>query len=174
MKRGWVWVALLLSVGVNIGVLATIGVSHLRTKARWERPRERDGSPPVERLANHLELEGQERDQFLEIQQNLFHTTRQHQEALQKLRTEIRSEVMSDSPDPSNVDRLLADVGAIHMDLDRAMVESVLATRKILTPEQQRRYFHVVERMRDASRRFDSRGGPPRRPGRRPPPEEQP
>ena len=54
MKRGWVWVALLLSIGINIGVLATIGVSRSRAAARWERPREEDRTPPFERVANHL------------------------------------------------------------------------------------------------------------------------
>ena len=169
MKRGWIWVALLLSVGVNIGVLATIGVSRLRNKAQWERPRDEEGQPPFARLANHLELEGEERERFMEIQQKLFRTTRQHQAVLQRLRGELRGEVTSDSPDPAKVDGLLTEVGALHMDLDRALVESVLATREILTPEQQQRYFHVLERMRDA-RRFGGReGGPTRRPGRRPP-----
>jgi len=177
MKRGWVWVALLLSVGVNIGVLATIGVSRARSQARWERSRDGDRTPPFERLANHLDLEGEERERFMEIQQRLFRTTRQHQEALQELRGELRSEVMSDRPDPARVDGFLAEVGAIHMDLDRALVESVLATREILTPEQQQSYFRVLERMRDA-RRFGSQGGGPPgrpgRPGRRPPPPDRP
>lgn len=175
MKRGWVWVALLLSVGINIGVLATIGVSRARTKARWERPREEERNPPFERLANHLDLEGEERDRFMEIQQRLFRTTRRNQEMLQNLRGELRREVMSDSPDAARVDDLLSEVGTIHMDLDRAMVETVLETRKLLTAEQQMRYLQVLERMRESYRRFGSRGdGPPRRPGRRPPPPDRP
>jgi len=175
MKRGWVWVALLLSVGINIGVLATIGVSRARTKARWERPREAERNPPFERLANHLDLEGEAREHFMEIQQRLFRTTRQHQEVLQDLRTELRREVMSDSPDAARVDQLLSEVGARHMDLDRAMVESVLSTRKILTPEQQKRYLEVLDRMREAQRRLGSRGDRiPARPVRRPPPPDRP
>lgn len=178
MKRGWVWVALLLSVGINIGVLAMIGVSRMRTEARWEQqPREGDRPPPFERLARYLEVEGEQREEFMEIQQRLFRTTRQSQETLESLRRDLRLEVMSESPDPVRVDQLLAEIGSQHRDLDRALVESVLATRKVLSPEQQRRYFHVLERMRDASRRFgDRQGGPPRRPGsgRRPPPQDKP
>ena len=41
MKPIWLWIALLLSVGVNLGVLATIGTHRLRQPARWDRgPRE--------------------------------------------------------------------------------------------------------------------------------------
>lgn len=175
MKRGWVWVALLLSVGINIGVLATLGTSRMRAKARWERPREGDRQAPFERLANHLEVEGELRERFIEIQRDLFRTTRRHQEALGELRTELRREVASQDPHPQRVDELLSEIGALHMDLDRAMVESVLATKKILTPQQQQRYFRVLERMREAYRRSGERPGRPARPGdRRPPPEDRP
>ncbi len=177
MKRGWVWVALLLSLGINMGILATIGMSRARQQDRYERPRDGGEAQPAERLANHLRLEGEDRQQFLEIQQQLFRTVQRHRQELGRLRAEIRREVMSDSPDPAEVDGLLGRVGEIHMDLDRAMVESVLATRKILTPEQQERYFQVLERIQRASEWMGRRGGPggrPARPDRRPPPADRP
>lgn len=175
MKRGWVWVALLLSVGINIGVLATIGTSRMRAKARFERPRDGDRQPPVERLASHLEVEGEIREQFIEIQQDLFRTTRRHQQALHELRSELRTEVANENPDPHRVEELLNEIGVLHVNLDRAMVESVLATKKILDPGQQRRYFRVLERMREATRRFGDRPGRPGRPNdRRPPPPDRP
>jgi len=176
MKRGWVWVALLLSLGVNIGVLATIGLSRMRTKARWERSRDPSSAPPFERIANHLKLAGEPREQFMVIQKDLFRTTREHRQQMEKLETELRREVMSENPDPDRVDRLLEETGAAKRELDRAMIESVLATKQILTPEQQQRYFHVLERLRGANRRFGGRGGPPRRPrsGPRPGPDQGP
>ena len=153
----------------------TIGTSRMRTKARFERPRDGDRQPPVERLANHLEVEGEIRERFIEIQQDLFRTTRQHQQALHDLRSELRTEVASENPDPHRVEELLNEIGALHMNLDRAMVESVLATKKILDPGQQRRYFRVLERMREATRRFGDRSGRPGRPNdRRPPPPDRP
>jgi len=175
MKRSWVWVALLLSVGINIGILATVGVSRVRREARSERSPDQNGAPPFERIANHLQLEGEEREEFIEIQKRLFRASRQHQEALHQLRAELRHEVMSDSPKPAKVDELLADIGETHKDLNRLMVESVLASRKIMTPEQQRRYVQILERIQDGSRRFGSRGGmSPGRPDRRPPPPGKP
>lgn len=168
MRKGWVWVALLLSVGVNIGVLATLGVSRARMKARWERPQEADRMQRFERLAHHLELEGEAREQFMRIQRSLFQHTLQHRESLHGLRAELQGELMSDSPDREKVGRLLDEIGATHRDLNRALVENVLATREILTPEQQQRYLRVVERMRNGTRRPGDRIGP-RGSGRRPP-----
>ena len=175
MKRGWIWVALLLSVGINIGVLATIGASRVRREARSERPRDPGGSPPFERMANHLQLEGGEREEFIEIQQRLFRAVRQHQVSLHELRGELRREVMGETPEPAKVDGLLAEIGDTHMDLDRLMVESVLASRQILTPKQQKRYFQILERIQEATRRSGPRGGRHHgRPARRPPPPDKP
>ena len=62
MKPIWLWLALLLSVGVNLGVLATISTHRLREPAtRDGRPRE--DRPPVGRAADRLGLEGEERDE---------------------------------------------------------------------------------------------------------------
>lgn len=171
MKRGWIWVALLLSVGINVGVLATLAVSRSRIKARWEEPqRIEERRQPFARVANFLELEGETRERFLEIQQRLFRQTREHQESLQQLRSELRREIVDKEPDRARVDELLASIAEIHGDLDRLMVESVLATRDLLTAEQQRRYLGVLERMREA-RRLAGRDGQRSRPqGRRPPP----
>jgi Spy/CpxP family protein refolding chaperone len=175
LKKGWVWVALLLSLGVNIGVLVTIGMSRARPQAPIDHPRQPGDMRPAERLARHLQLDGSQRERFMEIQQRLFQTVRGNREELVGLRSELRREVMSEAPDPHEVDRLLLRVGEIHMDLDRAMVESVLATRKLLDPEQQERYFEVLERIQRASE-WGGRGdrGRPRRPERRPPPPDRP
>ena len=70
---------------------------------------------------------------------------------------------------------MLARIGELHMDLDRAMVESVLATRKLLDPEQQERFFQVLERIQRASEWGGRRdAGMARRPLRHPPPADRP
>ena len=160
MKRAWVWVALVLSLGINIGVLATIGVTRLRTKARWEQPRP-EGRPDMGRFADHLRLRGGEREQFVEIQRRLFETARQKSQELESLRAELRREMSTAEPDPVKIDEFLTRSGEVYQALDRAFVESILASREILTPEQQQRYFHILTRMREGAMRFGPRGGPP-------------
>lgn len=167
MKRGWLWVALLLSLGVNIGVLATIGVARLRVKERWERAHDHR-PPPFERLAEHLRLEGEQRQRFIDIHRALFETTQRQRQELEEVRSRLRLEVMGRSPDAARVDQLLAEAAAVNQTLDRAMIESVLATREILDAEQQRRYFRVMERVRQAGRPFEHPSRGPR--SRRPPP----
>jgi Spy/CpxP family protein refolding chaperone len=172
MKRAWIWVALLLSVGINIGILASLATSRYRHDTRFDRPRP-EGSPPFARVADYLELEGVTRDRFLVIQKELFETTRRQRQELESLRRELRGEAVSEDPDIDRIEQLLNEASEVGRSLDRAMVESVLETRRILSPEQQRRYLRVLERLRMGGRRFGPHRMPPK--GRRdgPDPERQ-
>lgn len=171
MKRSWVWVALLLSIGINVGILATIATARYRGGPRVDRS-PAESAPPFARMADHLDLEGEVRERFLAIQEDLFRTTREQRERLEALRGEMRQEVMADTPDPVRVDQLLAETAQVSRDLDEAMVESVLATRRLLSPEQQQRYFRVLDRLRPGGRRLGHRDRPPH--GRRPAPDRPP
>ena len=83
MKPIWLWIALLLSVGVNLGVLATVGTTHLREPARWERGA-REERPPVARVADRLGLEGESRDAFILIQNEFFQGMQESRAELEK------------------------------------------------------------------------------------------
>ncbi len=167
MKRGWLWVALVLSLGVNIGVLATVGLSRIRAVDRAPDRAARDQRPPpFERLADHLRLEGPPRQRFIEIQRDLFETTRRHRQRLEEIRTELRHELMAERPDRARVEELQGESARVNAALERAMIESVLASREVLDAEQQQRYFRVMERLRRAA----SPAHPPQPRGRRPPP----
>lgn len=163
MKRAWVWVALVLSLGVNVGVFATIGLSRMRSKARWEQMRP-GGPPDMARLADHLRLRGSEREQFLDIQQRFFDTARRQRRELETLRAELRAELSASEPDWGEIEELLGRSGQLYQALDRALVESILASREILTAEQQQRYFHILSRVRGGAIRDGRPDHHPRRP----------
>ncbi len=78
MKRWWIVIALLLSVGVNVGILATLATRKLASSPppsadgpappplREEAREEEGGSfPRVHRLADRLGLEGEQRRRFV-------------------------------------------------------------------------------------------------------------
>jgi Spy/CpxP family protein refolding chaperone len=165
-----VWIALLVSVGVNVGVLATLGTARFRAQPRWERPGEM-GPPPFGRLADRLGLAGKTREQFLEVQRALFETVRRDRQRLEEVRASLRRELTAEQPEQARVERQLEELGDIHAAIDRALVESVLASRDLLSPEQQRHYLRVLDRMRDLAAAQRDRGAPPprRRPARRHP-----
>lgn len=160
MKKPWIWVVLLLSLGVNVGILATIGLSRLKgsppiERGPWEGPRReqmlrREFAPPVGRMADALGLDGEIRDEFLALQETFFRGMIEQRADLERIRRELRGEVMTEEPDEERINELLTALGQAHADLDRLLVDNVLANRELLGPEQQQRYFHMLRRVREA------------------------
>ena len=165
MRPIWLWFALLLSVGVNLGVLATIGTDRLREPARWDRGPTEEGPPPVERAADRLGLGGERRDAFIQIQTDFFHGMRESREELETLRRQLRRELMAENPDRAEVDGLIDEMGQAYSRLDRVFVENVLKSREILDPEQERRYLEFLDRLQQRGRSGHRRPeGLPRKP----------
>jgi hypothetical protein len=165
MKRPWLIVALLLSVGINIGVLATIGLARARggprSLDRSDRPPiDRPDGPPVERLASRMGLEGESRERFVSLQREFFASfvamKREHDE----IHHQLRREVGDDVPDEERIDGLLERSARLNAQMERAFIENVVEVREILEPEQEAIYFRVLEQMRRG-------GGGPRGPGER-------
>mgnify|MGYP001811976952 CR=1 FL=1 len=161
MKKPWLIIALLLSVGINVGVLATLGIARSRSPRpdraqheRFERGAREPGAM-MERIVRGLELEGEARDSFVEQHQRFFETMMSTRQEMMRNRHELRSEIGSQEPDRERIDELLAASARLQADLDRAFVDNVLATREILTPRQQRAYLGILGRLRDRGERGD-------------------
>ena len=162
MKRSWLIVALLLSVGINIGVLTVIGLSRVGRSRTWQSADERSaGPPPMERLVERLDLEGDQRQEFLTEQRRFFEAFDDVRVELQANRRRLRSEVASDDPDPELIEALLGNSAELTAKLDRLFVDNVMMARRLLGPRQERIYFGFLERMR---RQGDRQRGPDRRP----------
>lgn len=161
MKRSWLVVLLLLSVGVNIGVLAMIGLSW----ARAPRPIERllDRPPPLEHLVEQLGLEGAQRERFVAEQRRFFDAFGDLRRELGDTRLELRREVGGASPDRGRIEELVDASARLTAELDRLFVDHVLATREILDGEQERRYLSLLDRLRRDDERPRHRPPPPRR-----------
>lgn len=165
MKRRWLWIALMLSLGVNVGVVAMI-LTHRRAAQRFEQPRWTEAGrpaepggragnarqPPLNAMADRLRLRGEARDRFLEVQGRFFAEVTNRRVELATLRQELRRELISPSPDRQRIDRIVERSGAATAALDAAFAENVLAVREILGPRQQRAYFRFLNRLRAGQR----------------------
>ena len=83
-------------------------------------------------------------------------------------RHNLRREAGAEEPDHERIEELLAQTACLTAELNRGFVDNVLATRKLLGPEQEARYFAMLERLRERGEGRWRRGdGPPDRDGRR-------
>ncbi|HSU84125.1 MAG TPA: periplasmic heavy metal sensor [Thermoanaerobaculia bacterium] len=183
MIRWWLVIGLLLSVGVNVGILAVIVTRHggppppreERQQQQGQNPANPNGNPNADpvprlgRLADRLKLEGDQRRKFLDIQWNLYQESTRQRLQMNEVHREIRREVTRPAPDRQRVEALLAESSRIHMALERALVNNILSTRELLGPEKEKEYLKIVGRLRlpNPGPGIGNPAGPPpkRRPG---------
>jgi len=160
VKRWWLVLALLLSLGVNVGILATIAVARLRPAAA-----QKAAQPPPEkrlaRLADRLGLSGEERLRFLALQRQFFATTSRDRKRLQQVYREIRREMVSRQPDSAHLEQLLAESVQLYGTIEHSVTTNVLQTRRLLTPEHETVYLDLIGQMRPGQGPFS----PPNPPG---------
>jgi hypothetical protein len=158
MSRWWLVIALLLSVGLNVGILAAIGARRAATpgpqgarpenQADAAKPANNDPVPRLARLADRLKLEGETRRKFLDIQWNLYQETTRLRLDLGEVHRALRRELTRPDADRQRVEGLLAESSRLYLALERSLVNNVFATRELLGPEKEAEYLKVVGRLR--------------------------
>ncbi|MEO8502619.1 MAG: periplasmic heavy metal sensor [Acidobacteriota bacterium] len=151
MKRWWLLIALLLSTGINVGILATLLTQHFhKPAAASSSVSPLDGvadvgqRPNLGPLADRLGLRGAARTRFMEMQESFVTGMREQRFHLKQLQAELRSELLSEHPDRDRIEPLTKQLGEAYGSLDRALAENILASRAVLTPEQQMQYLRFV------------------------------
>ncbi len=172
MKRAWMGLVLLVSVGLNIGFLG-IAVARHRGFDGWRGARAGGEMPPADfgaRLADRLRLSPESRPRFLALQRKLARATIEGRQEIFRLRHELRSELLAPQPDRAEIDRLLGEVDRRERELNQALVDTLLESRQLLHGRELDDYLRFLERF------APGRGGPPGGPlggpsgGRRGPP----
>ncbi|MEZ5312197.1 MAG: periplasmic heavy metal sensor [Thermoanaerobaculia bacterium] len=168
MRRNWLVLALLLSLGINVGLVGVAWLRHRGWSERFAGVRAIDRDPGV-RLAERLGLEGEPRGRFLAIQRRLGVKLRELRPQLVTLEREVRQELAGAAPDRERIDALQRRIAEMNLELDRALAESVLASREVLSGRAERRYLFFIQQfpMRSEAER------PPRDPRGPRPPEER-
>lgn len=185
MRRWWLVLVLLLSLGINAGILATLAIHRLSRPGPDGRPPDQrpghgelapdpnpEGPPPrVTRLADRLGLEGEQRRRFVALQlQFVADTFRLRTQQMETYRA-LRRELMSREPDRARIEPLLQESSRLHLALEQAMARNVLASREVLDPEQERLYVEIISRLRPPGMRPEGGlGAQDPRPQRRRPP----
>jgi Spy/CpxP family protein refolding chaperone len=165
VKRWWLVIALLLSLGVNAGIVTALMV-HRWSPGSPERPAQKPAAerplPPPEgqggggegapqrviRLADQLGLEGDQRRRFISVQGSFFAETLRLRTDQAETQRELRRALSAPSPDPARIQALLQESGRTFLSLEQALAKNVLDSRRLLNPAQERKFLKIIARMR--------------------------
>ena len=165
MKRLFLPLLLVLSLGVNIGLV----VDQLAGSDRPEDAQATSGEttdrplPPrlqrrLERMAGDLSLEGEARERFLELQRQFFARTIDSTEKARSARRELRQVLLSEMPNRARAEELLRQAGAAQTAVEVAFVDNFFETRALLeSPEQLRRFQRFMRRVRQMREEMETR-----------------
>ena len=165
--RWWIVMALLLSLGINVGLLLSrlwdrpADPQHRERPMERERPRgeDRGRMDRFEWMSHELGLDSEQQELFSEHQRAFFQQTFEGRARVAQLQGELRRELVSENPDRRRLDTLLGELSTAHADLERGFVEHLLSTRELLEPEQQRQFLRLIGRLRSPSSEFHRRFG---------------
>jgi len=165
VRRWGLVIALLLSLGVNAGIL-TILLLHRADARKAQRPAADRAQPPgnpgnpgnpggqdgtpqrVIRLADLLGLEGDQRRRFISLQTGFFVETVRLRTEQSEIHRELRHALIAPHPDRARVDKLLHDSAGIFLALEQALAKNVVDSRALLNPAQEKRYLEIIRRLR--------------------------
>lgn len=200
MKRWWLVVLLLLSVGLNLGLLAQRVRAEKKAAATGKvpeaptdpvaapaqdptpegptagpvpagpaegpaagpatttgpeprdrrRPREK---PPflvklMNRMANEVGVEGEQREKFVAIQESFFERTFDKRELLRRRQDALRENLVSPNPDRELAKRQVEEMSWAQKELEQAFLDNYFESTAILDQEQQRRYRRLILELR--------------------------
>lgn len=152
MNLKWLWIVLAVSLGINVGILATLAVQGSdKEKGTEEKSKQPSLDERTGPIADRLGLEGEDREKFMQLQRGLLESSQGNREELEGMRREVRKELQKDEPDRARIDRLIADMAEVSAAQEREYVETVMASREILDDEQQALYMQFLAQARARS-----------------------
>ena len=166
MKRRWLIPLLLLSLGLNVGLLVV----------RFAPPRHRRPPPPpgmsdvlrvhLSRMTEDLGLSDEQRQDLQVVYDETFTKILEATARTRQTREELATYYVGPQFDTEELERILGRLNAAYGELDSLVSGTILREAAILTSEQRRRYLEVMPW------RGNRQGGGPPPPGQ--PPHERP
>jgi Spy/CpxP family protein refolding chaperone len=166
MKTKALVIALIVSIGINVGVIGTVAYrliegrqfrSHLHEQLWRHSPLRRD-----------LKLTDEQLDEMDRMREEMREKIRPLREELGDKRRELIDLLRADEPDRSKLDTLAGEISDLQSELGLSIFDHLLEMREILSEEQREKILELFERELHPADGFPGPFGhePPDRPGR--------
>jgi len=146
-KRKLLVGALLLLTVINVAGLLTMGYYRFRHFCQMGGPGGRGvadimGQP--EFMRRELKLTDEQAAQWTPLREQFHAKLARLRPALQAKRAELVQLVAAPQPDRARIDAVAAEIQALQAELQKECIQHLLDEKKILTPEQQRKFLDTI------------------------------
>jgi Spy/CpxP family protein refolding chaperone len=142
MKRKLIILGAILLIAINVSVLATIGY-------RWKCGQSGEmcqGCPPGEYLRQQLSLSDSQKQRMEALRKEFDEKSLKIRETLNYKRNELVELLSLSQTDSYKIDNLAKEIGMAQTELEKEVVNHLLQEKKILTPEQQKRFLDLIQK----------------------------
>lgn len=140
MKTKLLIILLVISLGINAGVIFAFGFRHWHAKRlRPEFRRERL------QLQRSLDLSEEQNQLFEKYRKELNNQLSPLREKIRQKRRELLGLLKTEEIDEEKIDKLLSEIAELQSEIEKTVVRHSIQIRKILTPAQQKKFIGFLE-----------------------------
>lgn len=144
MRRKIITIILILSLGLNLGVLVTFGRHWLFRREFRKGPGE--SSWLKRKMQKDLKLTDDQVAFMEQDRKNTGQEIKSIKEELKKKRGELFSLLDTDPVDSTKVNKLIDSISVLQAKIEKTVVGHLVTMKKNLTPEQQQKFKAIIPR----------------------------
>ncbi|HID93110.1 MAG TPA: periplasmic heavy metal sensor [bacterium (Candidatus Stahlbacteria)] len=143
MRRKPLILALVLSVAINVAVLATAGY-HWRGRRAEEQHHRAGGHSPTSFLHRELALSESQVRQMESLGRPLEQKIDRIKEELREKRAQLVDLLMEPQPNREEINVKVSEIESLQTGIQKLIIDHLLQQKEILTPEQQKKFFSII------------------------------
>ena len=145
MKEKLLILALIFSLGINIGIFGSIGYKRLKGKSEERHSREAEHSP-MRFLAKELGLSESQTKEIEALRKSLEPKMEEIREELREKKAQLVYLLKESKPDLEKINIQLSEIESLQTKLQKLVIRHLLQEKNILTPEQQDKFFSIISK----------------------------
>ena len=145
MKERLLILALIFSLGLNIGILGSVGYNWLKGKCK-ERHSIEAGHSPMRVLAKELNLSESQAKEMEALRKSLEPKMEKIREELREKKVQLVNLLKESEPDLEKINIQLSEIESLQTELQKLVIRHLLQEKNILTPEQQDKFFSIISK----------------------------
>ena len=143
MKKNLLILGLVFSVAINAAVLTKIG-HHWLGKDKGEKHHCEGKHSSMSYLHKELALSEKQTGQINVLKERFRSNAKPVRAALRTKRKQLVQLLMASEPDRSKIDAVISEINSLQGELQKRVVDHLLAQKEILTAEQQEKFLFII------------------------------